>query len=106
VAVNADRTVPEASAAAAPPVIDPRAVGSPEQWQELLGLSSTTSLRREVRLGRLTASLRLGRLWIVGSAILAWLRAAEVRPGRRRRGADGRNGTGKEGTPEERRSEA
>ena len=99
--VSSDQTNDSAPAplppAAPPPpvVVDPNAVGTVEQWEAFLRLGTTTSLRREIRLKRLAASKRLGRLWIVGRAILDWLGGASSAPHVPRKA--GRNGAAAQG---------
>jgi hypothetical protein len=59
-------------------VIDPNAVFLLDQVQALLRLRRST-VRREVREGRLRVSKRAGRYYLLGEWVLEWLRAGEVR---------------------------
>ncbi len=68
--------VPPAPAAAH--VIHPSAVYSVAAARQALGLKSTT-VRREVREGRLRVSKRAGRYFILGAWLLQWLEAGELR---------------------------
>jgi hypothetical protein len=67
---------------AEPHVIHPNAVYFGELFQRLFRMTKST-LRREVREGRLRVSKRGGRYLLLGSWILAWIEAGEVQ---RRRG--------------------
>jgi hypothetical protein len=58
-------------------IIDPNGVYSLDGAQRALGLTRTT-LRREVRMGRLRVAKRAGRYFIVGEWLLDWLREGEV----------------------------
>jgi hypothetical protein len=62
-----------------PHVIVPAAVYSVEEAQSALGLRPST-IRRELRKGRLRVSKRAGRYYLLGEWILEWLREGEVRP--------------------------
>jgi hypothetical protein len=71
-----------AAAPAAPPVaqiVDPRAVYTAESFRRAFGLRQS-SLRREVREGRLKVYKRCGKYFILGEDVLTWLRGGEVRP--------------------------
>jgi hypothetical protein len=61
-----------------PHVIEPHAIYSIASLQVALGLAKTT-VSREIRLGRLRVAKRAGKYFVVGSWILQWLRAGEVR---------------------------
>jgi hypothetical protein len=63
-----------------PPVqiLHPNAVYGLESARLALGLTRTT-LRREIRLGRLRVSKRGGRYFLLGEWLLEWLRAGELR---------------------------
>jgi hypothetical protein len=67
-----------------PVIIDPRGVYRPDWLQKALGLPRST-LRREIRQGRLAVSRRANRYFILGRQLLDWLDAGEVV--RRRRDA-------------------
>jgi hypothetical protein len=58
--------------------IEPRAVYRPDGVRAALGLAKST-LRREVRLGRLRVSKRGGRYFVLGAWVLEWLRGGELR---------------------------
>jgi hypothetical protein len=67
---------------AAPPqplVIEPHRVFTAEEFRVAFGLRKST-LRREVREGRLHVAKRGGKYFILGEWVLEWLRAGEVRP--------------------------
>ena len=61
-----------------PHVILPTAVYTGRQLQAALGLRSST-VRREVRMGRLRISKRSGKYLILGSWILDWIEAGELK---------------------------
>lgn len=61
----------------APHVIAPDAVYFVEDAQRALRLKKST-IRREVREGRLRISKRAGRYFLLGEWILEWIRAGEV----------------------------
>jgi hypothetical protein len=84
------RRVEQAPAAVpdAPFVLDPNAILFPDQFRRLFRLRAST-LRREVREGRLTVYQRGGRYYLLGSEILAWLRGGLVTPRRRRHEGNG-----------------
>jgi hypothetical protein len=92
--------MPRKSKPPAPPppphVIVPTAVYDLQQAQHCLGLARTT-LRREVRLGRLRFTVRGGRMLFLGSWLLEWLGPGKLRPrptGNGRAVALSANGTG------------
>jgi hypothetical protein len=60
-----------------PHVIHPHAVYTLAAAQLALGLPKST-LRREVRLGRLRVSKRAGRYFLLGAWLLEWLRSGEI----------------------------
>jgi hypothetical protein len=82
------RTTPPADATPGLTVhrIDPHNVYLVDQLRQLLRLRDST-IRREVREGRLRIAKRAGRYYLLGSWILEWLEAGEVR-----RRTPGRNG--------------
>jgi hypothetical protein len=59
-------------------VIDPTGVYTPAWVRSALRLRGST-LRREIREGRLTVSKRAGRYFILGEQLLDWLRGGEVK---------------------------
>jgi hypothetical protein len=59
-------------------VINPNGVYNLDGAQRVLGLTRTT-LRREVRQGRLRVSKRAGRYFILGEWLLEWIRKGELR---------------------------
>lgn len=59
------------------PIVHRRSVYRLGQLQAVLGLRPS-SLKREIRLGRLIVSKRCGTYFIVGESVLSWLRAGEV----------------------------
>ena len=59
-------------------IISPNEVFDREAAQQALDLSNS-SLRREIRLGRLRCSKRGGRYYFLGSWILEWLSDGEIR---------------------------
>jgi hypothetical protein len=59
-------------------VIMPTAVYTADQAQRILRLRPST-IRREVREGRLRVSRRGGRYYLLGEWLIEWLRAGEVR---------------------------
>jgi hypothetical protein len=63
-------------------VIEPSCVYSPEAARKALGLTAST-LRREVREGRLRRIKRAGRNFFLGEYLLEWLRGGEVKRKRR-----------------------
>jgi hypothetical protein len=92
------RNAPAADAAPAvveqlPPVhvIHEHGVYHPDQFRAIFRLSAS-SLRREVREGRLRVYKRCGRYYLTGDQILAWLRGGEVIRGKP--AACGANGNG------------
>jgi hypothetical protein len=60
------------------PVIDPNAVYRVEAFQRTLGLRKST-LRAEVRSGRIRVAKRAGIYFILGAWILEWLIAGEMK---------------------------
>jgi hypothetical protein len=62
---------------AAPFVIDPNGVYLPETVRKALKLRAS-SIRREVREGRLRVAKRCGRHYLLGTWILEWLAAGEL----------------------------
>jgi hypothetical protein len=58
--------------------IDPSTVYRPPHLAEALGVP-LSGILRDIRAGRLRTSKRRGRLLILGSWVLAWLEAGEVR---------------------------
>ncbi len=64
------------------PVIDPNAVFDLQQARQLLGLAKNT-LGREIRLGRLRCSKRAGKCFVLGSWLLEWIQAGEIKRGRK-----------------------
>jgi hypothetical protein len=67
-------------------VIEPLCVYSPEAARKALGLTAST-LRREVREGRLRRIKRAGRNFFLGEYLLEWLRGGEVLKRKRRESA-------------------
>jgi hypothetical protein len=81
-------SVPEKFRAGPLLTIHPNDVYSAAGAREALGLTAST-IRREVREGRLRVSKRAGRYFLLGAWLLEWIAGGEVR----RSGADrGRNG--------------
>jgi hypothetical protein len=81
---------------AAPPalpvhVIVPTAVYTVAQARAALGLRATT-LPREIRAGRLRAARRGGRYYVLGSWLLQWVEAGEVKVRRRLSQCNARSG--------------
>src|SRR5262249_51789350 len=64
--------------AEAPFVLHPNAILFPDQFKRLFRLKEST-LRREVREGRLVVYKRGGRYYLIGSEIMEWLRGGEVK---------------------------
>jgi hypothetical protein len=60
-----------------PVVIDPNAVLLAEDVRRLLRLRTST-LRREIRSGRLRVCKRAGRYFFLGQQLLDWLRGGEL----------------------------
>jgi hypothetical protein len=56
-------------------VVEPTAVYTAETFRRAFGLRAS-SLRREVREGRLKVYKRCGKYFILGEDVLAWLRGA------------------------------
>jgi hypothetical protein len=77
--------MPRSTRAAEPAVaplsvhVAPGDVFSAESFRRAFGLRQS-SLRREVRAGRLKVHKRCGRYFILGENVLAWLKGGEVRP--------------------------
>jgi hypothetical protein len=67
------------------PIIDPHHIFTLDSLTRTLSLRPGT-LPRELRMGRLKYSKRAGRVWILGSWVLAWLQAGEIR--RKRAGVE------------------
>jgi hypothetical protein len=63
----------EPASAPAVPVVHPDAVYTVESFRLTFGLRQS-SLRREVREGRLKVYKRCGKYFILGAQVLAWLR--------------------------------
>jgi hypothetical protein len=61
-----------------PHVIHPTAVYGVTELQEALRLKRST-LRREIRLGRLRVSKRAGAYFFLGSWVLQWIEGGELR---------------------------
>jgi hypothetical protein len=70
-------------------VVQPNGVYRPEDLSLSLGIP-LSGIRRDIRSGKLRASKRRGRLFVLGEQVLDWLRAGEVR---RRKTAGKNNGT-------------
>jgi hypothetical protein len=66
------------AAQALPHVIDPRAVYFPEDVRRIFRLKAST-IRREVREGRLRVAKRAGRYYLLGAWLLAWIEAGELK---------------------------
>jgi hypothetical protein len=77
-------------AANQPHVIHPTAVYSVEDARQILKLQKST-IRRELREGRIRVAKRAGRYFLLGEWLLEWLRAGELK--RRRPLAPSTNGT-------------
>jgi hypothetical protein len=75
----------ELTAAAAVHVISPTAVYFVDDLTRLFRLRKST-VRRELREGRLSVCKRAGRYFVLGEQLLAWLRGGELS----RTGANGR----------------
>lgn len=71
-------TVPDPPAIPQPVVIQPTGVYTVAQVRAMLGLRQS-SLRREIREGRLAVNRRCGKYFFLGEQLLEWLRAGEVR---------------------------
>jgi hypothetical protein len=84
-------TPPAAAQAPAVHIIDPRGLYFPETFRAVFRLSAS-SLRRELRQGRLKVYKRCGKYYLIGEQILEWLRGGEVRPRLRSAGGVGGNG--------------
>jgi hypothetical protein len=75
------KELPPTNEAAPPHVIDPHAVYDLASARAALSLAKGT-LSREIKLGRLRASKRAGKVLILGSWLLQWVEAGEVRRGK------------------------
>src|SRR5262249_53509674 len=62
---------------AQPLVLDPRAVFTADEVRRALRLKAST-IRRELREGRLRVSKRAGRYYILGRWLLEWIEAGEL----------------------------
>jgi hypothetical protein len=62
----------------APVTIEPYGIYSPAWVRSALRLREST-LRREIREGRLAVSKRAGRYFFLGEQLLAWLRGGELK---------------------------
>ena len=65
------------TAQAAPHVIDPRAVYFPDDVRRIFRLKAST-IRREVREGRLRVAKRAGRYYLLGAWLLNWIETGEL----------------------------
>ena len=63
----------------APHVIHPNAVYSREDLERILKLRPST-IRREVRKGRLRVAKRSGRYFFLGVWVLEWLETGQIQP--------------------------
>jgi hypothetical protein len=61
----------------APAIIHPTGVYTVSQVRAMLGLRQS-SLRREIREGRLRVNKRCGKYFFLGEQLLDWLRGGEV----------------------------
>jgi hypothetical protein len=68
--------VPPPASHPAPPVIHPNGVYQVAHVREMLGLRQS-SLRREIREGRLAVNKRCGKYFFLGEQLLNWLRDGE-----------------------------
>jgi hypothetical protein len=59
-------------------VVDPNGLYLPAQVNQIFSLRKST-LRREIRSGRLRVSKRAGRYFFLGSWLLEWIEGGEVR---------------------------
>ncbi len=82
------RLAPAKPAAPLPRVIDPNAVYLADEFRAVFRLRVST-IRREVREGRLRIAKRAGRYYLLGEWILEWLQGGELP---RRQVAADRNG--------------
>lgn len=78
---RSNAAVAEPPALPHPVVIQPTGVYTVPQVRAMLGLRQS-SLRREIREGRLAVNKRCGKYFFLGEQLLAWLRGGEVRRGR------------------------
>jgi hypothetical protein len=76
---------------AAPHVIDPNAVYFLDTAQAILRLRDST-IRREVREGRLRIAKRAGRYYLLGKWLIEWIESGELR--RRRPASEAVNAPG------------
>jgi hypothetical protein len=60
-----------------PAIIDPNSVFTAPQVRTMLGLRQS-SLRREIREGRLRVNKRCGKYFFLGEQLLDWLRGGEI----------------------------
>jgi hypothetical protein len=74
-------TPAEASPLSAVHVIHPTAVYTVEDAKRIFSLRDST-IRREVREGRLRIAKRAGRYYLLGRWIIEWIEGGEVRRGR------------------------
>jgi hypothetical protein len=74
-----NQRMPVAEPATAPvvPVIQPTSIFTTKTFREVFGLRPS-SLRREVREGRLKVFKRCDKYFILGEEVLAWLRSGTV----------------------------
>jgi hypothetical protein len=79
-------TKPKEQTALPPAIIHETGVYTVGAVRTMLGLRQS-SLRREIREGRLSVNKRCGKYFFLGSQLLDWLRGGEMR-----RHPDGRNG--------------
>jgi hypothetical protein len=70
---------PTVAITGAPHVIHPNAVYSREDLQRILKLRPST-IRREVRKGRLKVAKRSGRYYFLGAWVLEWLETGQIQP--------------------------
>ena len=72
----------------APHIIHPAAVYTVDDLRRNLGLKAS-SVRREVRLGRLRMAKRCGRYYCLGRWVREWIESGEVKKTPRLEGAEG-----------------
>lgn len=75
---HADHAPPAAHAAFAAHVIDPNAVYGVEDARQIFRLKQST-IRREVREGRLRIAKRAGRYFLLGRWLIEWIEGGELR---------------------------
>jgi hypothetical protein len=68
----------EQDAVPEPAIIAPTGVYSVAQVRSMLGLRQS-SLRREIKQGRLAVNKRCGKYFFLGEQLLEWLRGGEIR---------------------------